>query len=107
MHNIRAFADDPKSGGSNPGGPVTCPFNPNHVWPTPANEDLYELLYRLATETNNLRRPYGGAINGIPGTGKGGYLVPAIGDEAHQFIAPTDTDIRGPCPGLNAAANRE
>ena len=23
----------------------------------------------------------------------------------HQFIAPGATDIRGPCPGLNAAAN--
>lgn len=23
----------------------------------------------------------------------------------HQFIAPTATDKRGPCPGLNAAAN--
>lgn len=23
----------------------------------------------------------------------------------HQFIAPTSTDERGPCPGLNAAAN--
>lgn len=23
----------------------------------------------------------------------------------HQFIAPTSSDERGPCPGLNAAAN--
>lgn len=23
----------------------------------------------------------------------------------HQFIAPTSSDKRGPCPGLNAAAN--
>jgi hypothetical protein len=33
--------------------------------------------------------------------------VPAPNDTDHQFIAPTDTDIRGPCPGLNAAANRK
>lgn len=24
---------------------------------------------------------------------------------AHQFIAPTASDLRGPCPALNAAAN--
>ena len=24
---------------------------------------------------------------------------------AHSFIAPTATDLRGPCPALNAAAN--
>jgi hypothetical protein len=23
----------------------------------------------------------------------------------HEYIAPTSTDLRGPCPGLNAAAN--
>jgi len=51
--------------------------------------------------------PYNGAKGGGPGKGVGGYLVPAPGDTDHQFIAPTDTDIRGPCPGLNAIANRE
>jgi hypothetical protein len=50
--------------------------------------------------------PYNSAKGGVPGKGIGGYLVPAPGDDAHQFIAPKDTDIRGPCPGLNAAANR-
>ncbi|EKG16824.1 Chloroperoxidase [Macrophomina phaseolina MS6] len=51
------------------------------------------------------RFPYNNAKNGVPGNGKGGYQVPAPGDTAHQFIAPTAHDIRGPCPGLNAAAN--
>jgi hypothetical protein len=51
--------------------------------------------------------PYNGAKGGGPGKGGGGYLVPAPGDTDHQFIAPTDQDIRGPCPGLNAAANCE
>ncbi|KAI9662911.1 MAG: hypothetical protein M1821_007958 [Bathelium mastoideum] len=46
-----------------------------------------------------------GAKGGVPGTGIGGYQVPAPGDTAHQFMAPTDEDIRGPCPGLNAVAN--
>lgn len=32
-------------------------------------------------------------------------LVPAKGDTAHQFTAPGPLDIRGPCPGLNTAAN--
>ncbi|CZT50958.1 uncharacterized protein RSE6_12033 [Rhynchosporium secalis] len=78
-----------QSGGSNPGGPVTCPFNSNHV-PAPGIKAPY--LY------NN-------AKNGQKGNEKGGYKVPADGDDAHKFIAPTKNDIRGPCPGLNAAAN--
>ncbi|KAF2151619.1 Cloroperoxidase [Myriangium duriaei CBS 260.36] len=78
-----------QSGGGQPGGPLTCPFNPNHEWPTPSNSKF----------------PYNGAINGIPGRGVGGYQVPSPGDDAHKFIAPRSTDIRGPCPGLNAAAN--
>lgn len=78
-----------QSGGSNAGGPATCPFNPNHV-PAVGISTAY---------------PYNGAKNGLPGKGKGGYKVPADGDTAHAFIAPKSTDIRGPCPGLNAAAN--
>jgi hypothetical protein len=83
------FAKRQQSGGSNPGGLLTCPNNPNHV-PAPGITDQY---------------PYNGAKNGAPGKGVGGYLVPAKGDTAHQFVAPGQNDIRGPCPGLNAAAN--
>lgn len=72
-----------QSGGSDPGGPDTCPFNSDHVWPTPSTSEY----------------PYNGAINGVPGKGIGGYQVPEPGDTAHEFIAPTDNDIRGPCPG--------
>ncbi|CAG8953597.1 hypothetical protein HYFRA_00010056 [Hymenoscyphus fraxineus] len=78
-----------QSGGSNPGGPVTCPFNPNHV-PAPGISAQF---------------PYNGAKDGLPGNGRGGYLVPAPGDTAHQYTPPGPNDIRGPCPGLNAAAN--
>jgi unspecific peroxygenase len=28
-----------------------------------------------------------------------------VNDAAHPFIAPTETDMRGPCPGLNTLAN--
>jgi hypothetical protein len=76
-------------GGNQPGGAATCPFNANHV-PAPGIKAPY--LY------NN-------AKNGLPGNGKGGYQVPAPGDNAHKFVAPGPNDIRGPCPGLNAAAN--
>lgn len=31
--------------------------------------------------------------------------VPADGDTAHAYTEPGPNDIRGPCPGLNAAAN--
>lgn len=31
--------------------------------------------------------------------------MPAPGDTAHQFVKPGPLDIRGPCPGLNTAAN--
>ncbi|KAJ9143264.1 Cloroperoxidase [Coniochaeta hoffmannii] len=78
-----------QSGGNQPGGPVTCPFNPNHQDAVPISDEF----------------PYNYAVGGIPGKGTGGYQVPAPGDEAHQYIAPTDQDIRGPCPGLNALAN--
>ncbi|CZR51721.1 uncharacterized protein PAC_01598 [Phialocephala subalpina] len=78
-----------QSGGSNPGGPASCPNNPNHV-PAPGITAQY---------------PYNGAKNGKKGNGKGGYQVPAPGDTAHQFVAPGPLDIRGPCPGLNVAAN--
>jgi len=44
---------------------------------------------------------YTGAKNGLPGTGKGGVLVPAAGDTAHAYSAPSSSDIRGPCPALN------
>src|SRR5690242_12945219 len=66
-----------------------CPFNSNHQPAAPYNSQF----------------PYTGARNGAPGTGKGGIKVPADGDTAHAFQAPGPNDIRGPCPGLNAAAN--
>jgi hypothetical protein len=48
---------------------------------------------------------YTGAKNGLPGTGKGGVLVPATGDSAHAYVAPRPNDIRGPCPALNMGSN--
>ncbi|KAF1960406.1 Cloroperoxidase [Byssothecium circinans] len=78
-----------QSAGPLPGGPETCPFNPNHVPAVPVNAEFN----------------YNGAYGGFPGRGKGGYQVPAPNDTAHQFMPPTDKDIRGPCPGLNAMAN--
>ncbi|MCJ1478965.1 hypothetical protein MMC13_007649 [Lambiella insularis] len=68
---------------------ATCPFNTVHLGAAP-----YDPKY-----------PYTGAQNGLPGTQEGGVQVPAPGDTAHNFTAPGPNDIRGPCPGLNAAAN--
>lgn len=68
---------------------ANCPFNANHQPAAPYTSQF----------------PYLGAKNGIPGTGQGGIKVPAHGDTAHAFQAPGPNDIRGPCPGLNAAAN--
>ena len=67
----------------------SCPFNSVHTGAAPYNA----------------KYPYTGARNGLPGTGKGGIQVPAPGDTAHAFEAPGPNDIRGPCPGLNTAAN--
>ncbi|MCJ1312986.1 hypothetical protein MMC25_006662 [Agyrium rufum] len=67
----------------------TCPFNTNHQGAAP-----YTAPYT-----------YTGAKNGLPGSQVGNILVPAKGDTAHQFVAPGPNDIRGPCPGLNTAAN--
>lgn len=65
-----------------------CPFNPNHEPAAPITSQY----------------PYNGAIHGQPGNGKGGYLVPAAGDTAHEYRAPNpQTDIRGPCPGVNVS----
>ncbi|KAK0938693.1 hypothetical protein LTR29_009792 [Friedmanniomyces endolithicus] len=75
--------------GEGAGGPATCPFNANHVAASPVTS----------------KYPYNNAKNGLPGLGKGGFQVPATGDTAHAFVAPGPNDIRGPCPGLNAAAN--
>lgn len=75
--------------GQGPGSAAQCPFNANHKPAAPYNA----------------KYPYNGAKNGQPGKGKGGYQVPAKGDTAHAFQKPTSKDIRGPCPGLNAAAN--
>ena len=66
--------------GEGAGGAATCPFNANHVPAAPYNASY----------------PYNGAQNGLPGKGKGGYQVPAPGDDAHKYIAPTKNDIRGP-----------
>ncbi|RMZ69414.1 heme-thiolate peroxidase aromatic peroxygenase like [Pyrenophora seminiperda CCB06] len=66
-----------------------CPFNPVHKGAAP-----YTAPYT-----------YTGAQNGLPGNGMGGIKVPADGDTAHAYTPPGPSDIRGPCPGLNAAAN--
>lgn len=77
--------------GTGAGSAALCPYNPpsNHVAAAPISSQY----------------PYNNAVNGLPGSGKGGYQVPAPGDTAHAFVAPGPNDIRGPCPGLNAAAN--
>ncbi|USW56812.1 Putative chloroperoxidase [Septoria linicola] len=76
--------------GQGPGSAAQCAFNANHK---PANPVTAQY-------------PYNNAKNGKKGNEKGGYQVPAPGDTAHQFVAPNyKTDIRGPCPGLNVAAN--
>lgn len=67
----------------------TCPFNADHPGAAPFDPAF----------------PYTGSINGLPGTGIGGVQVPAPGDTAHQFTPPGPNDIRGPCPGMNTAAN--
>lgn len=67
-----------------------CPYNPNHVPAAPITSKF----------------PYLGAANGLPATHPVGNIeVPADDDTAHQYVAPGKNDIRGPCPGLNAAAN--
>ena len=86
---LKGHSKRQQSGGSNPGGPATCPFNPNHQAAAPITSQY----------------PYNNARDGLPGNGAGGFLVPAEGDTAHQYVAPGANDIRGPCPGLNAAAN--
>ncbi|CAI9630628.1 unnamed protein product [Alternaria burnsii] len=68
---------------------TNCPFNPVHKGAAP-----YTAPYT-----------YTGAKNGVPGSQKGGIKVPADGDTAHAYTPPGPNDIRGPCPGLNAAAN--
>lgn len=60
--------------------PKNCPVNHDHKPAAKWNSDF----------------PYNYAKNGLPGKGKGGYVVPAPDDEDHKFIHPKETDIRGP-----------
>jgi len=85
----RAARQKRQQAGVGPGSAAQCPFNANHKDAAPITDEY----------------PYNGAKNGAPGKGQGGFKVPADGDTAHQFVAPGPDDIRGPCPGLNAAAN--
>ncbi|EME40707.1 hypothetical protein DOTSEDRAFT_74297 [Dothistroma septosporum NZE10] len=78
-----------QSNANGPGSAATCPFNANHVPAAPVTSQY----------------PYNNAKNGAQGNQKGGYLVPDPNDTAHAFVAPGPNDIRGPCPGLNTAAN--
>ncbi|MCJ1360738.1 MAG: hypothetical protein MMC33_010747 [Icmadophila ericetorum] len=66
-----------------------CPFNTDHVPAVPITAEF----------------PYLGAQNGLPATRLGNVEVPTDGDIAHAFVPPGPNDIRGPCPGLNTAAN--
>lgn len=66
----------------------------------PEREDVYR-----HADLDPPPSPYNNALNGKQGDGRGGYLVPEPNDPLHQYMAPTSQDIRGPCPGLNAAAN--
>jgi len=75
--------------GEGAGSAAQCPFNADHVPAAPFNS----------------KYPYNNAKNGAPGDAKGGYQVPAPGDDAHKYVAAGKNDIRGPCPGLNTAAN--
>ena len=68
------------------GSAANCPNNPNHPGAAPITDEY----------------PYNGAMNGLPGKGQGGLLVPDPNDAAHQFVAPDySVDIRGPCPGMH------
>nr|POE87559.1 aromatic peroxygenase [Quercus suber] len=73
-----------------PGSAASCPNNPNHVGAVPISA----------------KYPYCGAVGGKPGFQLCiNNRVPAVGDTAHYYTAPGPLDIRGPCPGLNTAAN--
>ncbi|KAI7541530.1 Cloroperoxidase [Hortaea werneckii] len=73
-----------------PGSAATCPNNPNHKGAVPISA----------------KYPYCGAKNGLPGFQVCvNNLVPAKGDTAHYYTPPGPNDIRGPCPGINTAAN--
>lgn len=72
------------------GSAASCPNNPNHMAAVPISSEY----------------PYCGALNGIPGKQYcENNFVPAEGDTAHYYEAPGPLDIRGPCPGINTAAN--
>ncbi|KAG8700390.1 hypothetical protein FRC09_005978 [Ceratobasidium sp. 395] len=83
----------------------TVPLQSYPYPPTRRSSFVGPQLERRAAAPYNPSFPYLGARNGLPATGGGGIDVPAEGDDAHKFTAPGPNDIRGPCPGMNAAAN--
>ena len=85
---------------------------------------MYEAAAKAAeSQTKEKRCPYGGSpvkeergcpfsdmkdkikrVNGVtPGFNAAAQLIDTTG--AHAFVPPAATDLRGPCPGLNALAN--
>lgn len=72
------------------GSAAFCPINTKHTGAAPYTTQF----------------PYCGAKNGIAGVFPClNNRVPAVNDKAHYWTAPGSKDIRGPCPGLNTAAN--
>jgi hypothetical protein len=80
-------------------------FSSTHAF-SGSNSRRKNLLGRRAAAPYTPQFPYSGAqIDGLPGSQVGGILVPADGDTAHEYQDPPAGAQRGPCPGLNTAAN--
>ncbi len=73
---------------------------------TTSSARLASNVKRSGAAAYSSKYPYTGAkIDGLPGTQIGGQTVPADGDTDHYYQDPPAGAYRGPCPGLNTAAN--
>jgi len=86
------------------------PFMANYDKMSEVEKRVFTVTYRRMAKRSadeiSSKYPYTGDKNdGLPGTQIGNVLVPAVGDTDHQYQDPPAGAFRGPCPGLNAAAN--
>lgn len=80
---------------------VAFPASMFHVdMPEEEKREIVKIAARIEAESIQRRQV---SVPGLPGFDASEQYVSNTGE--HAFVAPGPTDLRGPCPGLNAMAN--
>lgn len=76
---------------------------PSAVFNREVSEEQERAINRIAADIEASGKTKRAGLPGAPGFNAEQQYVSTSGDYA--FVAPTSSDLRGPCPGLNAMAN--